>query len=77
MLSSVGGKMGSVALKAVTGRGEYGTTGAKLEGEAWICGRTTMQQHFAEDAAVPLTLKSVERRDNDTLWIWYEVFRSS
>ena len=23
-------------------------TGAKLKGDAWICGRTTMQQHFAE-----------------------------
>jgi riboflavin biosynthesis pyrimidine reductase len=27
--------------------GEYEATGAKLKGNAWICGRTTMQQHFA------------------------------
>jgi len=24
-------------------------TGTNLEGDAWICGRTTMQLHFAED----------------------------
>ena len=30
-------------------RAEHEATGAKLEGDAWICGRTTMQQHFAED----------------------------
>ena len=23
-------------------------TGAQLDGDAWICGRTTMQQHFAD-----------------------------
>jgi riboflavin biosynthesis pyrimidine reductase len=28
--------------------GEYEATGAKLKGDAWICGRTTMQQHFAQ-----------------------------
>jgi riboflavin biosynthesis pyrimidine reductase len=49
MLSSVDGKIDSAALQAVTGTGEYEAVGAKLEGDAWICGRTTMQQHFAED----------------------------
>jgi riboflavin biosynthesis pyrimidine reductase len=49
MLSSVDGKIDGAALQAVTGRGEYEATGAKLEGDAWICGRATMQQHFAED----------------------------
>ena len=48
MLSSVDGKIDGEALKAVTGQGEYEATGAKLKGDAWICGRTTMQQHFAE-----------------------------
>jgi len=43
MLFSVGGKMGSVALKAVAGTSDYGITGAKLGGDAWICGRATMQ----------------------------------
>ena len=49
MLSSVDGKIDGAALSAVTGEGEYETTGAQLNGDAWICGRTTMQQHFAED----------------------------
>ena len=49
MLSSVDGKIDGAALGAVTGKGEYEATGAKLNGDAWICGRTTMQQHFAED----------------------------
>jgi riboflavin biosynthesis pyrimidine reductase len=50
MLSSVDGKIDGAALAAVTGKGEYEATGAKLKGDAWICGRTTMQQHFAEAA---------------------------
>jgi hypothetical protein len=45
----VDGKIDGAALDGVTGDGEYEATGAKLNGEAWICGRTTMQQHFAED----------------------------
>ncbi len=49
MLSSVDGKIDGAALGAVTGDGEYEATAAKLNGDAWICGRTTMQQHFAED----------------------------
>ena len=49
MLSSVDGKIDGAALDALTGVGEYEATGAKLNGDAWICGRTTMQQHFAED----------------------------
>ena len=49
MLSSVDGKIDGASLRAVTGAGEYEATGAKLNGDAWVCGRTTMQQHFAED----------------------------
>jgi riboflavin biosynthesis pyrimidine reductase len=49
MLSSVDGRIDGAALSAVTGQDEYETTGAQLNGDAWICGRTTMQQHFAED----------------------------
>ena len=49
MLSSVDGKIDGAALDAFTGDGEYEATGAKLNGDAWICGRTTMLQHFAED----------------------------
>jgi riboflavin biosynthesis pyrimidine reductase len=49
MLLSVDGKIDSTSLKAVTGKGEYEATGDQLGGDAWICGRKTMQQHFAED----------------------------
>src|SRR3954447_27022269 len=47
MLASVDGKIDGASLRAVTGEGEYEATGAKLNGDAWICGRATMQQHFA------------------------------
>jgi riboflavin biosynthesis pyrimidine reductase len=49
MAASVDGKTDGQALSALTGRGEYETLGAKLQGDAWICGRVTMQ-HFADDA---------------------------
>jgi 2,5-diamino-6-(ribosylamino)-4(3H)-pyrimidinone 5'-phosphate reductase len=49
MLSSVDGKIDGAALDAVMDKAEYEATAAKLNGDAWICGRTTMQQHFAED----------------------------
>jgi 2,5-diamino-6-(ribosylamino)-4(3H)-pyrimidinone 5'-phosphate reductase len=49
MLSSVDGKIDGAAIKAVTRNGEYEATGAEWKGNAWICGRTTMQQHFADD----------------------------
>jgi riboflavin biosynthesis pyrimidine reductase len=48
MVSSVDGKIDGAALSSVMVDGEYETTGAKLKGDAWICGRTTMQQHFAQ-----------------------------
>jgi riboflavin biosynthesis pyrimidine reductase len=48
MLSSVDGKIDGTSLKGFTPAGEYEATGALLNGDAWICGRTTMQQHFAE-----------------------------
>src|SRR5271157_5043640 len=49
MLSTVDGKIDGAALGAVMDEAEYEATAAKLNGDAWICGRTTMQQHFAED----------------------------
>ncbi len=49
MLSSVDGRIDGTVLDAVTAAGEYEATGAMLEGDAWICGRTTMQQHFADE----------------------------
>jgi riboflavin biosynthesis pyrimidine reductase len=48
MLCSVDGKIDATSLKAVIGAGEYEATGTQLNGDAWVCGRTTMQ-HFAED----------------------------
>jgi riboflavin biosynthesis pyrimidine reductase len=48
MLSSLDGRIDGAALRDVAGSGEYETTGASLKGDAWICGRVTMQQHFAE-----------------------------
>ena len=51
MLSSIDGRIDGAALRNVTVAGHYEATGTKLEGDAWICGRTTMQQHFAEDRA--------------------------
>jgi 2,5-diamino-6-(ribosylamino)-4(3H)-pyrimidinone 5'-phosphate reductase len=48
MASSVDGKIDGTSLSSVTADGEYEATGAKLKGDAWICGRTTMQQHFAQ-----------------------------
>jgi riboflavin biosynthesis pyrimidine reductase len=50
MLSSVDGRIDGAALDAVVGEGEYEATGAQLGGDAWICGRVTMQQHFADAA---------------------------
>jgi 2,5-diamino-6-(ribosylamino)-4(3H)-pyrimidinone 5'-phosphate reductase len=41
MLSSVDGKIDGAVLRTVMAPGDYETTGAKLEGDAWICGRTT------------------------------------
>jgi 2,5-diamino-6-(ribosylamino)-4(3H)-pyrimidinone 5'-phosphate reductase len=49
MASSVDGKIDGAALRGVMAEGDYEATGAALHGDAWICGRTTMQQHFAED----------------------------
>ena len=49
MASSVDGKIDGSALRNVMRPGEYEALHLKLGGDAWICGRTTMQQHFAEN----------------------------
>jgi len=51
MLSSVDGRIDVGVLQSMIGKGEYEETGAELKGDAWICGRVTMQQHFAEPEA--------------------------
>jgi riboflavin biosynthesis pyrimidine reductase len=48
MGSSVDGKTDGAAMRDVMREGEYEALHQKLGGDAWICGRTTMQQHFAE-----------------------------
>jgi len=47
MASSIDGKIDGSALRNVMRTGEYEALHSKLGGDAWICGRTTMQQHFA------------------------------
>ena len=47
MLSAIDGRIDGTTLRALTGS-EYETTGAQLKGDAWVCGRTTMEMHFAE-----------------------------
>ena len=49
MASSIDGRIDGAALRAIMNKDEYESTGDTLNGDAWICGRTTMQQHFAED----------------------------
>jgi riboflavin biosynthesis pyrimidine reductase len=49
MLSSIDGKIDGSSLKGVAEGDDYEVTGALLKGDAWICGRTTMELHFAED----------------------------
>ena len=47
MLSGVDGRIDGAALKKVITAGDYEATGESLGGDAWICGRVTMQD-FAE-----------------------------
>lgn len=49
MACSIDGKIDGSALRDIMRPGEYEALHAQLGGNAWICGRTTMQQHFAED----------------------------
>lgn len=47
MASSVDGKTDGAAMKNVLKPGLYESLHTKLGGNAWICGRTTMEEHFA------------------------------
>ena len=49
MLSSVDGRIDGDSLDAVMSADDYEATAATLAGDAWLCGRTTMQRHFAEE----------------------------
>src|SRR5689334_463901 len=48
MASSIEGKIDGSALRKVMRAGEYEALHKTFGGDAWICGRTTMRQHFAE-----------------------------
>ena len=48
MASSIDGRIDGAVLNPLMGEGDYEKTGAKLKGDAWICGRTTMQLDFAD-----------------------------
>ena len=49
MIATIDGKIDGASLKAITKGTEYEETGSRLGGDAWVCGRVTMQQHFAEE----------------------------
>ncbi len=56
MLSSIDGRIDGASLRDVMGSNDYEVTGSTLKGDAWACGRTTMQLHFADKK--PFTSKS-------------------
>jgi len=49
MAATIDGKIDGSALQGIMRHGEYESLHSRLGGNAWICGRTTMQQHFADD----------------------------
>jgi len=68
MLCSVDGKIDGGALRAVANEGDYETAGTKLNGEAWVCGRTTMEQHFASGFPRFLRIESPRISIRWALW---------
>ena len=63
MASSIDGKIDGAALRPVMRAGEYEELHKQLNGDAWICGRTTMEEGFAEDESGehPLEHASLDR----------------
>jgi 2,5-diamino-6-(ribosylamino)-4(3H)-pyrimidinone 5'-phosphate reductase len=49
MLSSVDGRTDGDSLEAVTSEGEYEATSKQFESNAWLCGRTTMQEILGDN----------------------------
>ncbi|HEY0565968.1 MAG TPA: dihydrofolate reductase family protein [Terriglobales bacterium] len=73
MAASIDGKTDGSALRDIMRTGEYESLHSKLGGNAWICGRTTMQQHFADaepffsassNAAGPQSVHIAHRADS-------------
>jgi 2,5-diamino-6-(ribosylamino)-4(3H)-pyrimidinone 5'-phosphate reductase len=54
MSATIDGRIDPAAMKVIAAAGDYETLGSQLGGSAWICGRVTMQKHFA--SGEPLTL---------------------
>jgi 2,5-diamino-6-(ribosylamino)-4(3H)-pyrimidinone 5'-phosphate reductase len=52
MMASIDGRIDS-AVTSLANEGDYEATGEALDGDAWICGRTTMEQHFAKGTVDP------------------------
>ena len=48
MASTIDGRTDGHAFAALVAEREYENMHVKLKGDAWLCGRTTMQQHFAQ-----------------------------
>jgi riboflavin biosynthesis pyrimidine reductase len=48
MVSTLDGRIDGKAFRHFIPGDEYENTGEALKGDAWVCGRTTMQQHFAD-----------------------------
>ncbi len=53
MIATVDGKIDGEALEAVSDIDEYERVAAALGGDAWLNGRTTMQEHFAAGTFTP------------------------
>ena len=53
MITTVDGKIDGAALEAVSDLDEYERVAAALGGDAWLNGRTTMQEHFAAGTFTP------------------------
>ena len=58
MVSSVDGKIDGAALRGVMDEAEYEATAAKLNGDAWICGRTTMVSPACATRAARLMVRN-------------------
>lgn len=54
MMASIDGRIDS-AVTSVANAGEYEATGQALEADAWVCGRKTMEQHFADGVVASAT----------------------
>ena len=48
MISTIDGRIDGSAFRQAAGANDYEITAEKLNSNAWICGRTTMQLHFAD-----------------------------